>query len=338
MHGKNTLIISVGVLFFLSIFFVPNTSGAKTIEWKLPTTFPATNKLVSVIWQGIVDDIYERTNGRLKITIYPGGELGYPAKEMLRFLRDGIIPIAEVAWPYAVGDFPLGKFCGNLFIARDFDDWYRVVHPIWLEAVTEPLSKKWKSMHLIHVPFAYVHLWTTDTPLTSLNAFKGRKFRIWEPAMGLLFEKLGTTTTYMQWSDVYMALQRGVIDGGPTGYTTALDAKLWEVAKYCTECSMVIPDNSLVMNKSAFESLPRDIQEIVLKVGHEWQEKCIAIQQENNDEAKEVCIKNGIKVVKMPDNVRSEIENIAKETWKDWAKRAGPEGEKALEKLAEARK
>jgi len=156
--------------------------------------------------------------------------------------------------------------------------------------------------------------------------------------MGHLFEKLGTTTTYMQWSDVYMALQRGVIDGGPTGYTTAVDAKLWEVVKYCTECSMVIPDNSLVINKKAFESLPKDIQEIVLKVGREWQEKCIAIQQESNDEAKDLCIKNGIKVVKMPDNVHSAIQNIAKETWKDWAKKAGPEGEKALENLAEARK
>jgi len=341
---KNVLIIvSIWVaLWFCSSVLITHTCSAKDaknpIEWKCPTTFPATNQVVSVIWQGIADDIYKRTKGRLKITIYPGGELGYPAKEMLRFIRDGVIPIAEVGWPYAVGDFPLGKMCGNLFIAKDFNDWYKVVHPIWLDAVKEPLDKNWNSMVLIHVPFAYVHLWTTDRPITSLAAFKGRKFRIWEPSMGKLFEQLGATTTYMTWSGVYLALQRGVIDGGPTGYTTAVDAKLYEVVKYCTECSMVIPDNSLVINKKAFASLPSDIREIVIEVGQEWQEKCIEIQQKNNDDARAICIEKGVNVVKMPDDVRNEIESLAKETWKSWAKRAGPLGEEALHRLSEARK
>lgn len=341
---KKHLFITIGI-FCLVLFGFILTSGTcyaqsatKPIEWKCPTTFPATNQLVSVIWQGIVDDIYKRTNGRLKITIYPGGELGYPAKEMLRFLRDGVIPIAEVGWPYAVGDFPLGKMCANLFIAKDFQDWYKVLHPIWLDAVKEPLEKNWNAIVLIHVPFSYIHLWTNDKPIKSLGDFKGKKIRIWEAEMGQLFEELGATTTYMGWGDVYTGMQRRVIDGFPTGYPTIKDAKLNEVSKYCTECAMIIPDNSLVINKKAFAALPADIRDIVIKVGQEWQQKCIDIQQKNNDDAKAWCIKNGVTVVKMPDAVRNDLEKVAKKTWEGWAKKAGPRGQEALLKLEKARK
>lgn len=341
MRDKSLISLCLVLTLVASLFTVscakPSPAPTETIEWKCPCTFPATNLLVSTVWQGIADDVYERTEGKLKITIYPGGELGYPPGEMLRFVRDGEVPIAEIGWPYVAGDFPLGKFCELPFIAEDFDDWANVLHPIWYDLVKEPLEQDWDSVALLHVPFSYVHLWTTDAPLTSVDAFNGRKFRIWEPEMGEIFEAMGVTTTTMTWGDVYMALQRGVIDGGPTGYTTAKDAKLNEVCKYCTECTMLIPDNSLVVNKDALDALPSDVREVLLEVGQEWQLKALDAQQKNNDECRTWCIENGVEVFEMPAPVRNKMIELAMPTWESWAKRAGPLGDEALQKLAKAR-
>lgn len=343
MKKRGLLVLSGGICLALMLVALPFLGAcaapapAETIKWKCPGTFPAIEWHVDGIWLPLMDEVYEKTNGKLEITLYPGGELGYPPNEMLRFLRDGEIPMAELLFPSMEGEFPLGNFCMLPFISEGADDWTEVVLPIWEDVTREPLEKDWNAIALINFPFPPSHIFSQGEPLNSIEAFKGRTLRHYGGYMADIFKEVGASSTYMVSAEVYMAYQRGIIDGGPTSWASAKAQRLPEVLEWCTECGMVIPQLTLGVNKDAFDALPGDVRKVLLEVVQEWQGKALGINKAAEKEAKAYCVEHGIQVVQMPPDVLQELREISEPMWAKWAEKAGPLGQEALDRLAKAR-
>jgi TRAP-type C4-dicarboxylate transport system substrate-binding protein len=109
--------------------------------------------------------------------------------------------------------------------------------------------------------------------IKTIADLKGMKLRIppgtWIP----IFKTLGATPAPMASSELYSALERGVVDGCATGMDVGLAGwKLYEVAKYLTFAEGRFPPGGsrfIIMNKSVFDDMPKDIQKAILEAGHD---------------------------------------------------------------------
>jgi TRAP-type C4-dicarboxylate transport system substrate-binding protein len=140
----------------------------------------------------------------------------------------------------------------------------------------------------------------TKRPVERLEDLKGLKIR----SHGLsakVVEALGAVPVGMPMTEAYDALQRGVAEGIVTNIGTLLSIKIGEVVKYTTENfgSAYSTGFFIVMNKSKWNALPPDIQQIIEKVNEEWIDKSGRVWDEMDREGREFTLKRGNKIIKL---------------------------------------
>ena len=107
--------------------------------------------------------------------------------------------------------------------------------------------------------------YTKPRPITSPADFAGLKIRVQnDPVQIDTFKTLGSVPTATAFSEVYSALQTGVIDGAENSATSVRNMKHFEVAKFFSLTEhMRLPD-LLIMNLAAFNKLPADLQKVLM--------------------------------------------------------------------------
>lgn len=109
-----------------------------------------------------------------------------------------------------------------------------------------------------------------DTPVRSLADLVGKKIRVPSRNAGLLLEAWGATPVSMPVTDIYNAMQTGVLDGAFVDGTATFAFKLSEVTKYITTgMDSSISGFFLLMNREAFEELSEEQQAALLQAGAE---------------------------------------------------------------------
>ena len=117
-------------------------------------------------------------------------------------------------------------------------------------------------------------------PIHTIEEYKGLRMRVSGTAQASLYAALGVVPVQMSSKEVYLALQRGTIDGAPSGPERFLKAKWYEVATYLTQ-DYTVPDIAswLAINQNFWNGLPADVQTILLSVAQElkvWTREQIA--------------------------------------------------------------
>ncbi len=109
-------------------------------------------------------------------------------------------------------------------------------------------------------------------PINTPEDLKGIKLRtprgVWRVKM---FEAYGANPTPMSFSEVFVALQTGVIDGQENPYANIASAKFNEVQKYLSETNHVYTPSFPVASLKRWESWPKEVQDAILKAGEEVQ-------------------------------------------------------------------
>jgi TRAP-type C4-dicarboxylate transport system substrate-binding protein len=117
----------------------------------------------------------------------------------------------------------------------------------------------------------------TTFPAPNPEALKGKKIRttgLW----GEYINVLAATPVSIPWGDVYMAAKLGTVDGWCGGVASLEELKLKEVAKgYVVSPNITLSPGAFLINKRSYDALPKDIQDIILKVGHEFDNRLIEL-------------------------------------------------------------
>jgi C4-dicarboxylate-binding protein DctP len=224
------------------------------------------------------------TNGRVKVEVYPNSTL-YKDKEELEAMQLGAVqmlaPATSKFGPIGIKEFEV------------FDLPYVLPDIAALRKVTEgPLGAKLlkllgaKGM----VGLAY---WdngfaegTANKPLLKPEDYKGLKFRIQSSkVLEAKYRLLGALPQVMAFSDVYQALQTGVVDGQENTASNIYTQKMHEVQKFMTLNNSGYIGYVVVVNKPFWDGLPPDIRTQLEKAMHEATVYANDISQSENDEA-----------------------------------------------------
>jgi C4-dicarboxylate-binding protein DctP len=242
------------------------------------------------------------TNGRVKVEVYPNSTL-YKDKEELEALQLGAVqmlaPSNSKFGPIGIKEFEV------------FDLPYILPDLASLRKVTDgPLGAK--LLKLLE-PNGMIGLAYWDNGFKQMSAnkklitpadYKGLKFRIQSSkVLEAQFRALGAIPQVMAFSDVYQALQTGVVDGQENTWSNIYTQKMHEVQKYMTVTNHGYIGYVVVVNKKFWDGLPPDIRDELSKAMKEATDYGNSQSAQDNDEA----------LQKIKDSGKSEIITLTPE-------------------------
>ena len=261
-----------GVLLWGAVFVLGGLSGAhaaKVITLTYSDLFPAThvNAKMAAAW---CKEVEKRTNGKVKITYYPGQSLT-KGKEAYDGVVNGLSDLAQSVLQYTRGRFPLMDFI-NLPLGYKSG--------AVSTAIINEVDEKFKPKELTDTKVMYLHahgpgiIHTRNTPVHKMADLKGLKIRAHGPTAEML-KCLGATPVAFPMPELYQSLQKGVVEGAVFPMEACKGWKLAEVTKYHITCKPITYSLGffVVMNKKKWASLPPDVQKTIEKINLEWAKK-----------------------------------------------------------------
>ncbi|OGP49171.1 MAG: hypothetical protein A2Y79_11250 [Deltaproteobacteria bacterium RBG_13_43_22] len=252
-------VVSIG-----SIAMPQQAAGQQVIKWKMQSHWPASSASFKPLKDYLEKDLVKLTNGRLQVTLFPAAAL-VPSKEIFGACRMGTIEAATASGAYWMSQIPIAAVASNC--------------PMTFRTPQEGLNfhfklgfeKMLKDAHIKHNLFYYTEkIYPTalisKKPITRIEDFKGYKVRS-SGAIADMLKDLGASPVLIPGEELYLSLQTGVVDGAHWGAAGgALTMKLCEVAKYYIQPDLAMAGTDvIVINKAAFEALPKDLQQILDK-------------------------------------------------------------------------
>lgn len=306
-----------------------SSAGAgKAIELTYSVFFPPTHKN-TILAQEWAKEIEKRTDGKVKITVFPSGTLT-KAEVCYDGVEKGISDIGMSCLSYTRGKFPLSEVLDLPLGVRSGVD---------ATAMTNAFRKKFAPKEFDGVKIMYLHahgpgFLHTKKPVKTLDDLKGLKVR----CTGLsskIVSALGGTPVSMPMGETYDALSRGVVDGSMAPEESLEGWRWGEVVKSTTECYGAAYTTTffVAMNKARWEKLPKDVQDVIEKVNEEWITKTGAAWDAMDKSGKAFAAAKGNQTISLSDEENARWAKAVSPILDDYVKKmktAGLPGEEAL--------
>lgn len=284
----------------------PTPKPPEVIKLKLSTYLPPMPNAVLGMdpYEWWATELERRTEGRVEVELFYAESL-HKIADSLDALDGGITDIATFPGPSLTGRFPISELCadtpllgGNQKLEREVLD--KLLCAGLLEEYDGYKSLAW-------ITIDPMKLYTTGKKVTKLEDLKGMKIRARGVNSTKIVEALGATPVAIETPELYMSLERGVIDGITTHFWFVDIVKLYEVLDYYVDHSLYGGLVNMLMTESRWNSLPADIQVIMLQVSDEFETAIIDNAKLSIESAKKHAVEQG-----------GEIYTLDPDEWARW--------------------
>lgn len=271
------------------------------------------------------------TGGKVKVEVYPNSTL-YKDKEEIEALQLGSV---QMLAPSTAKFAPLGV---KEFEALDLP-WLFKDDDTYAAAMKGPVGKflfdKLQAKGIKGLAYwdNGFHMVSANKPLIKPSDFQGLKFRISGSKIAdQYFRNVGAIPQIMAFSEVYQALQTGVVDGCENTPSNYLTQKFYEVQKDITVSNHAHLQYAVIVNSKFWDGLPADVRGQLDKAMSEATDYTNSIARKENEEALAEIKKSGKTTLhSLTDADRKAWQEAMKPTYK-WAK--GRVGQEVLDILA----
>lgn len=240
------------------------------------------------------DKLAQQTGGRYQLNIYPNELLG-DQRAALELVQNGAVQMAVVANP----------------LAENYDKTFTVIglpyiysgpahqEKVFTSGVLDPLFAS-TSRFGFTVLTAYTagarSMYTKAGPVNTPADMKGKKIRVMQSdTMLKMLTCMGGTGVPMSQSEVYTAIQQGVLDGAENNEITYADLKQYEVAPYFSATRHLMVPDLVVVSTDFLESMSKQDQETLRKLAKESTLTEFRLWAEQIEQAKKVAEEKGAK-------------------------------------------
>ena len=229
------------------------------------------------------DLVNEKTEGRVTIRVFPGAQLGQEL-EAFDLLNQGGLDMTVTAVSQMESVYPPVAVTSLPFIFRDWDHVREAFSGEFGERLRADLRDRSQVEILSYFGLGFRDMLFIGEPATTVEAMSGLRMRSPENFIWIsMFESLGARPTPITWGEVYTAMQTGVADGLDSPAASAIDMKFNEVTKSLVRTRHMYSAMALNANKTAFQRLSSEDQELVREAAMEtgaWADAEIAIPGE----------------------------------------------------------
>ena len=234
----------------------------------------------------------ERSKGRVKVEVYPNSSLFKDAEEM-EALQLGSVqmlaPSVAKFGPLGVREFEVFDLP---YIFDSFDD----LHKVTDGPVGKVLFQKLEGKGITGLAFwdnGFKDM-SANKPIRTPADYKGLKMRIQSSkVLGDQMKALGAIPQVMAFSEVYQALQTGVVDGTENPPSNFYTQKMHEVQKYLALTDHGVIEYAVIVNKKFWDGLPADVRTTLEGAMQDATKYANDIAKKENDDALEAVRKSG---------------------------------------------
>ncbi len=245
--------------------------------------------------------------------------------DYVNFLTQG------VAIDYAIiAPSNLARFAPSLplmdmpFVFRDLDHWNAVLSSDVLKPLEDELLEK---ADLIVIGYAGggTRNLISNHKISNIDELTGHKMRVMgAPIQARVFEAIKASPSAIAYSEVYNAIQTGVVDGLENESASLLQYKFFEVAPNITLTQHSITVRPIIMSGKSFRKLPEDLQQLILKAGKEAGEYGRALESsEDAEKLEQMKVAGQIEVTEFAD--RDQLLELVTPVQNDYAKEINAE-------------
>jgi TRAP-type C4-dicarboxylate transport system substrate-binding protein len=227
--------------------------------WHVPAGADVRN-----LWIPMLEEMKQRSGGRITYTMYAGGALG-KGPDHYDIVRTGLSDMGYATLTWTPGRFPLTDVLSAPVTCPA--KWKGA--EAGMAMYDRILNREFTDVKVLHINNCVMaHLWTTRK-VTTLADLKGLKIRSPGGLQTRAIEALDATPVFMPLGEVYLSMETGVIDGVVTCPSLVKAFKLSEVAKYGVPVSFGCVAEGLFVNRKFWDGVPDDLKPVIESVGRD---------------------------------------------------------------------
>jgi tripartite ATP-independent transporter DctP family solute receptor len=219
------------------------------------------------------DEFAKRVNtklgGKYKVVTYGSSQLGGD-KEMMQKLKLGTIDMVEPSTIMSSEADIFGVF-EMPYLVKSREHMKKIENALFWSKI-EPEAEK-KGIKVLAVwENGFRHITNNKHPIVTPADLKGIKLRVPEGKWRVkMFQAYGANPSPMKYSEVFTALQTGVMDGQENPFAQIASAKFYEVQKYLSLTGHVYTPGYLVVSSKKWQTLPADARKVLEQTAKETQ-------------------------------------------------------------------
>ena len=327
---KNLFGISAALLFSGLASQAMSQTSLK-FSYELPVTHP-----FHAGSEKLRDCVAQKTNNMVKIELYPAGQIAKDST-FIKSITSGTLDGGLSPTLYWTGVMPIAGIFDVPFVITSHEEANKILNG----PIGERLLKELDSKDLVGLGFfnyGFGIFGNNKKQLKTPSDFAGLKIRTNNDIGAKLLVAYGASPVFMSGSEVFIALERGTVDGSHLGLSSIVERKIYQTVKNLTVDNHNAIPYFVVFSKEAFRKL-KDDQKVALKACVTEVANWVSKEQEKGDsEAIGFLRKQGMDVIELtPEQIK--VWQAAAKPAKDyWLERAGPDGQKILTEMEAALK
>ncbi|MBI3993991.1 MAG: TRAP transporter substrate-binding protein DctP [Candidatus Lambdaproteobacteria bacterium] len=304
---------------------------AQPINWQVHTINPqqywASGDTIKY-----AEEVGQLTNGRLKLTVYPSGALGFTGPDMLDTISKNLVQMGEVWGSHVAGQEQIMElFELPLFVPWDFN----LMTRLWDELHDDyaKLLKARYNVRLLTIIQNEPRMLHTKRKVTTLADLKGLKIRAVGPVESTFTKNIGAVPVPVNWGELYTALSTGVVDGNWAADLAEFSMKFYESVKYTFDTHTAGIGFFIIASEDAIAGLPPDVRQTFLESVSRHRDRLRASMLNGTNLGRKLMVEKGqMQVVPVPDADRATMKRAAEPIISAWVTRLDPESRRIYEK------
>lgn len=274
-------------------------SDNKVYELKVSTS-QTEQSMISRSYQQLCDAVNAKSNGRLKLKLFPAGQLGGDEDVIEQAVQGAAIAVNTDAARMGTYVHDMGILMMGFF-ADSYDECLKVTETETFKKWEDELASKHGIRVLAFDFYDGPRHFLTNKEIKTPDDLKGLKIRtIGSPVCIETIKAMGATPVSMSWGEVYNGIQSKAIDGAECQDTSSYPSKLYEVCKYMTKTGHFQLLQGLICGEKWFQTLPADLQQLLIETAHEVGAETAKQVMEEADKSEKLMADAGL-VIETPD-------------------------------------
>ena len=278
----------------------------------LPQTHPVHKGIL--VFQEVLE---KKSGGRLKAKIFPDGQLG-SEREVLELLQIGSVAATKVSAATLSNFVPEYHVLGIPYLFRDKQHQFHVLEGPVGKSILEKGSKFWLR-GLCYYDAGSRSFYTSEKAIRTPDDLKGLKIRVMNNQMAInMVNSMGGSATPLSYSELYTAIQQGVVDGAENNPPSFVSSNHYEISKYYTlDQHSSVPD-VLLMGTKYWSKLSEEEKIWVQEAADESSQAQKVFWNESVEESMKVAKASGVEIIipeksLFAEKSKSVLENFIKE-------------------------
>jgi len=244
----------------------------------------------------------QESKGRLKLTLYPNGQLVGPPNRQFDAVRNGVSDIGFTLHGVTPGRYAMTELANLPFTWPSSGQLPENSAPRMTELGPEFLHQEHQGLKVLFMTAAAPVVLFSRKPVRSVEDFKGLRVRYSGVQNRASLDALGAVPMLVPPPESQDALARGIVDAALFPYEAGVAYDLGTVADYAIEPPMASVTFAMVMNPAKYKSLPSDLQKLIDDTtGQAAAESFGKVWSDAERAGRDRLVKNGLEIIKLSD-------------------------------------